>query len=251
MPGAEMLGVSPPTPFLIGVSGGAASGKSEVCQRVLDSLLTKANGKQAIVLSLSTFYRQLSAEDRKLAEKGQLDLDHPRAFDFEALAETLKKIRSHEPVVLNTYDPNSFSNTPNVLKIPAEIDIVIVEGILTFYQKEIRDLFHMKIFVEADADTRLSRKVLLDVCERKRNLNTVLENYFNFVKPAFEEFCLPTKKYADVILPRAPDNVVGVELIIEHLLQMMANTSNTANTSVQRLRFRNQSESATGRIRPH
>uniref|UniRef100_A0A0X3PRR1 Uridine-cytidine kinase 2 n=2 Tax=Schistocephalus solidus TaxID=70667 RepID=A0A0X3PRR1_SCHSO len=109
----------------------------------------------------------------------------------------------------------------------------------------------MKIFVEADADTRLSRKVLLDVCERKRNLNTVLENYFNFVKPAFEEFCLPTKKYADVILPRAPDNVVGVELIIEHLLQMMANTSNTANTSVQRLRFRNQSESATGRIRPH
>nr|VZH98649.1 unnamed protein product [Spirometra erinaceieuropaei] len=165
------------------------------------------------------------------------------AFDFEALAETLKKIRSHQPVVLNTYDPNAFSNTPNVLKIPAEIDIVIVEGILTFYQKEIRDLFHMKIFVEADADTRLSRKGW--------NLNTVLENYFNFVKPAFEEFCLPTKKYADVILPRAPDNVIGVELIIEHLLQMMTTTPSTTNTNVQRLRFRNQSESATGCIRPH
>ncbi|VDN09380.1 unnamed protein product [Dibothriocephalus latus] len=204
--------------------------KSEVCKRVLDSLLTKANGKQAIVLSLSTFYRQLSEEDRNLAEKGKFNLDHPQAFDFELLAETLKKIRRHEPVVLNTYDPNAFSNTPNVLKIPAEIDIVIVE---------------------ADADTRLSRKVLLDVCERKRNLNTVLENYFNFVKPAFEEFCLPTKKYADVILPRAPDNVVGVELIMEHLLQMITNAPNNANTSAQRLRFRNQSESAPGRIRPH
>ncbi|BHF59280.1 UMP-CMP kinase [Sparganum proliferum] len=160
-----MLGASPPTPFLIGVSGGAASGKVGDTTFLVEK--SEANGKQAIVLSLSTFYRQLSAEDRNLAENGKLDLDHP---------------------------------------------------------------------------------LLIDVCERKRNLNTVLENYFNFVKPAFEEFCLPTKKYADVILPRAPDNVIGVELIIEHLLQMMTTTT---NTSVQRLRFRNQSESATGCIRPH
>jgi len=136
------------------------------------------------------------------------------------------------------------------LEIPSDLDIVIVEGILTFYQKEIRDLFHVKIFVEADADTRLSRKVVRDVTERKRNLNAVINNYFNFVKPAFEEFCLPTKKYADVILPRALENKVGVELISEHLLLLMT-TPFSIVSNMQRLRIRNQSESAAISIRPH
>ncbi|VDD81581.1 unnamed protein product [Mesocestoides corti] len=248
-----MVNSAPQKPFLIGVSGGAASGKSEACRRVSEALLKKSKGKQSIVLSLSSFYYPLSEEDIKLAELGKLDLDHPRAFDFEALSEALKKILKGEPVVLNCYDPTAFSNTPQKLEIPPGIDVVIVEGILTFYQKDIRDMFHMKIFIEADADTRLSRKVLRDVLERKRNLNTVLENYFKFVKPAFEEFCLPTKKYADVILPRAPDNRVGVELIIEHLVQMMSAPRLNSSAGSGQSRFRNQSESAVAAvsIRPH
>nr|CUU00305.1 hypothetical transcript [Hymenolepis microstoma] len=119
---------------------------------------------------------------------------------------------------------------------------------------EIRDMFHLKIFVEADADTRLSRKVLRDVVERKRNLNAVLDNYFNFVKPAFEQFCLPTKQYANVILPRASENKVAADLIIEHLLQSSNNPPSSSSAQLGRtLRLRNQSESAVAAlsIRPH
>ncbi|KAL5111516.1 Uridine-cytidine kinase 2 [Taenia crassiceps] len=118
-------------------------------------------------------------------------------------------------------------------------------------------MFHLKIFVQADADTRLSRKVIRDVVERKRNLNAVLENYFNFVKPAFEQFCLPTKKYADVILPRAPENQIAADLIIEHLLQSISSSPASYPSSpvgsFPNLRLRNQSESgmASTSIRPH
>ncbi|CDS39957.1 uridine cytidine kinase 2 [Echinococcus multilocularis] len=248
---------SSPKPLLIGVSGGAASGKNETCAKIIQELNKKAKGKRSIVLSLYSFYHDLSEEDIKLAECGKLDLDHPNAFDFDALADVLRKIVRGESVVLNSYDPEAFSNSPQKIEIPADIDVVIVEGILTFYQKEIRDMFHLKIFVQADADTRLSRKVIRDVVQRKRNLDAVLDNYFKFVKPAFEQFCLPTKKYADVILPRAPENQIAADLIIEHLLQLISSSPNSCLSSPPGnfpiLRLRNQSEPgvAATSIRPH
>ncbi|KAH9285435.1 Uridine-cytidine kinase 2 [Echinococcus granulosus] len=244
-----MMGLSSsPKPLLIGVSGGAASGKNETCAKIIQELNKKAKGKRSIVLSLYSFYHDLSEEDIKLAECGKLDLDHPNV---------LRKIVRGESVVLNSYDPEAFSNSPQKIEIPADIDVVIVEGILTFYQKEIRDMFHLKIFVQADADTRLSRKVIRDVVQRKRNLDAVLDNYFKFVKPAFEQFCLPTKKYADVILPRAPENQIAADLIIEHLLQLISSSPNSCSSSPPGnfpiLRLRNQSEPgvAATSIRPH
>ncbi|CAL8085994.1 unnamed protein product [Calicophoron daubneyi] len=237
-------------PFMIGISGGAASGKTEACRKITDVLRQKSSGKLAVVLSLSSFYRELAPEERMLAEKGQFDYDHPNSFDFKYLLEVLRKIKQHENVTLQLYDCSAYSKyTHNVQEIPSDVDVVIVEGILTFYQKDIRDMFDLKIFIESDADTRLCRKVLSDVSERGRSLEVVLDNYFKFVKPAFEEFCLPTKKYADVILPRAPDNSVGVDLITEHLIQMVNEIPMTSTQGGTRMR--NQSESCVGAIRPH
>merc|ERR1719348_2225323 len=96
-------------------------------------------------------------------------------------------------------------------------DVVLVEGILTFYFPGIRDAFHMRLFVDTDADTRLARRVLRDIEERGRELKHVLTQYTTLVKPAFEEFCLPTKKYADVIIPRGADNTVAINLIKQHI----------------------------------
>merc|ERR1719356_2051562 len=96
-------------------------------------------------------------------------------------------------------------------------DVVLLEGILVFYYKEVRDLFDMKLFVDTDADTRLARRVLRDIEERGRDLENVLFQYTNLVKPAFEEFCLPTKKYADVIVPRGAENTVAIDLIKQHI----------------------------------
>uniref|UniRef100_A0A0K2VBB4 uridine/cytidine kinase n=2 Tax=Lepeophtheirus salmonis TaxID=72036 RepID=A0A0K2VBB4_LEPSM len=96
-------------------------------------------------------------------------------------------------------------------------DVVIVEGILVFYMSEIAKLFDLKLFVDTDADTRLSRRVLRDTEERGRDLEQVLLQYTTLVKPAFEEFCLPTKKVADMIIPRGADNTVAIELVARHV----------------------------------
>lgn len=100
-------------------------------------------------------------------------------------------------------------------------DVVLFEGILAFYSQEVRDLFQMKLFVDTDADTRLSRRVLRDISERGRDLEQILSQYITFVKPAFEEFCLPTKKYADVIIPRGADNLVAINLIVQHIQDIL------------------------------
>lgn len=96
-------------------------------------------------------------------------------------------------------------------------DVVLFEGILAFYFPAIRDLFHMKLFVDTDSDTRLSRRVMRDTTERGRDLEQILTQYMTFVKPSFEEFCSPTKKFADVIIPRGADNTVAIELIVQHI----------------------------------
>jgi len=96
-------------------------------------------------------------------------------------------------------------------------DVVLLEGILVFYHKDVRDMFDMKLFVDTDADTRLSRRVLRDIEHRGRDLEHVLHQYTTLVKPAFEEFCLPTKKFADVIIPRGADNTVAISLVAQHI----------------------------------
>merc|ERR1711876_42551 len=100
-------------------------------------------------------------------------------------------------------------------------DVVLLEGILVFYHKEVRDMFDMKLFVDTDADARLSRRVLRDIEHRGRDLEHVLHQYTTLVKPAFEEFCLPTKKYADVIVPRGAENVVAIDLIKQHIQEII------------------------------
>ncbi|KAH9585814.1 Uridine-cytidine kinase 2, variant 2 [Schistosoma haematobium] len=145
-------------PFLIGISGGAASGKAEACKKIKDVLYRKAKGKKVEVLSLSSFYRELSDEELKLALNSEFDFDHPNSFDFRYLADVLRKIKQGEHVVLHKYDCSAYSSTPDVQEVPDDVDVVIVEGILTFYQKEVRDMFDLKIFIESDADTRLCRK---------------------------------------------------------------------------------------------
>jgi len=99
---------------------------------------------------------------------------------------------------------------------------VLFEGILTFYSPEIRSMFNMKLFIDTDADSRLSKRVLKDVDELGRDLDQVLHQYINYVKPAFEEFCMPTKKFADVIIPRGPENKIAIELISQHIADRLS-----------------------------
>ncbi|CAL8309465.1 unnamed protein product [Lota lota] len=210
-------------PFLIGVAGGTASGKSSVCSKIMELLGQNKidhHHRQVVILSLDSFYRVLTPEQKARALKGQFNFDHPDAFDNDLIVSTLWDILEGKIVQLPVYDFVIHSRKEETVTVyPA--DVVLCEGILMFYAQEIRDMFQMKLFVDTDADTRLSRRVLRDICERGRDLESVLSQYIMFVKPAFEEFCLPTKKYADVIIPRGADNIVAINLIVKHIQDIL------------------------------
>ncbi|XP_041098734.1 uridine-cytidine kinase 1 [Polyodon spathula] len=220
MPGE--LGRPHHRPFLIGVSGGTASGKSTVCAKIMELLGQNEvdhHQRKVVIVSQDRFYRVLTIEQKAKALKGQYNFDHPDAFDNELMYKTLKDIVEGRPVEVPTYDCVTHSRLQETMTVyPA--DVVLFEGILVFYSQEIRDMFHLKLFVDTDSDVRLSRRVLRDM-KRGRDLEQILTQYTTFVKPAFEEFCLLTKKYADVIIPRGVDNMVAINLIVQHIQDIL------------------------------
>jgi len=217
------------TPFLIGVAGGTASGKSTVCSTIMEKLGQDEidhRQRQVVCISQDSFYRELSPSEKLKAAKGLFNFDHPDAFDNRLILKTLQNILEGKVCQIPLYDfkTNSRREDEWVTIYPA--DVLLFEGILVFYFAEIRDFFHMKLFVDTDADTRLSRRVLRDIRERGRDLEQVLTQYTTLVKPAFEEFCLPTKKFADVIIPRGADNSVAIDLIVQHISDIVVCNAN-------------------------
>uniref|UniRef100_A0A4W3JQK4 uridine/cytidine kinase n=1 Tax=Callorhinchus milii TaxID=7868 RepID=A0A4W3JQK4_CALMI len=196
---------------------------SSVCTKIVQLLGQNEidrQQRQVVIVSQDSFYRVLTAEQKGKAIKGQFNFDHPDAFDNALILHTLQDIVEGKIVEIPVYDFVSHSRKSETVTVyPA--DVVLFEGILAFYMQEIRDMFQMKLFVDTDSDTRLSRRVLRDISERQRDLEQVLTQYITFVKPAFEEFCLPTKKYADVIIPRGVDNLVAINLIVQHIQDIL------------------------------
>lgn len=211
-------------PFLIGVAGGTASGKSTVCKKIMTELGQADmdhTQRQVVTISQDSFYRELTVAEKAKAFQGLYNFDHPDAFNEQLMFETLQAILKGVKVEIPGYDyrSNSLDHENNLTIYPA--DVVLFEGILVFYFPKIRDLFHMKLFVDTDSDTRLARRVPRDINERGRDLDQVLTQYMTFVKPAFEEFCSPTKKFADVIIPRGADNTVAIDLIVHHISEIL------------------------------
>lgn len=217
-------------PCIIGVAGGPASGKSLVTEKIMERLesLNQAKNKQVISIHMESFYKELNEEERGKAILGEHDFDHPSAFDFDLLAETVAQLEQGEAVTIPRYDLLTSTRVGTLYVEPA--DVIIVEGILIFYDARIRNTFAMKLFVDADADIRLARRVRRDTIERKRPLSVVLNQYTKKVKPAFEEFCLPTKKWADVIIPRGGENDVAIDLLVQHIQDLLK----TPRTSPER-----------------
>ncbi|XP_063000785.1 uridine-cytidine kinase 1 isoform X2 [Elgaria multicarinata webbii] len=149
-----------PRPFLIGVSGGTASGKSTVCEKIMELLGQNEvdhRQRKVVILSQDRFYKVLTAEQKAKALKGQYNFDHPDAFDNELMQTTLKNIVDGQTVEVPTYDFVTHSRLPETTMVyPA--DVVLFEGILVFYNQDIRDMFHLRLFVDTDSDVRLSRR---------------------------------------------------------------------------------------------
>jgi uridine kinase len=201
--------VSPIGAFFIGVTGASASGKTTVCTKIIDGL----GSQRCALISLDWFYHGLPPNVRAL----EYNFDHPDAFDFAALRETLEEMRMRRPVSIPMYNFAAHArDKSNCVKFGAA-DVVIVEGILTCYDPEVREMMHMKIFVDEDPDICLARRVRRDVASRGRAVESILSQYENFVKPSFERYILPTKRYADIVIPRGGDNLVAIDLIVKHI----------------------------------
>ncbi|KAM9965560.1 hypothetical protein ACTFIW_005378 [Dictyostelium discoideum] len=197
-------------PFIIGVTGGTASGKTTVC----DEIMKRLENKRIAIICLDSFYRPLSKEDRETV--ASYNFDHPDAFDWSLVENALRDLKDGKDIEIPTYCFKSHSRLEETVGL-GDVDVILFEGILSFYTQSLREQMDIKIFVDTDSDTRLSRRVMRDIAERGRSLEGVLYQYEKFVKPAFDDYILPTKKHADVIIPRGADNVVAIDLIVQHI----------------------------------
>ncbi|GJP64263.1 hypothetical protein CLOP_g21272 [Closterium sp. NIES-67] len=205
-----LIGAHGREPFLIGVSGGTASGKTTVCEQIIQQL----HDHRVVLVNQDSFYRGLT--DEELKHVSDFNFDHPDAFDTEALLSTIIALKEGRSVEIPVYDFKTHQRSKTVRKTnPA--DVIVLEGILVFHDSRVRALMNMKIFVDTDADVRLARRIRRDTLERGRDVQGVIDQYARFVKPAFDDFVLPTKKYADIIIPRGGDNHVAVNLIVQHI----------------------------------
>eukprot|EP00405_Crypthecodinium_cohnii_P053754 CAMPEP_0206597648 /NCGR_PEP_ID=MMETSP0325_2-20121206/44221_1 /ASSEMBLY_ACC=CAM_ASM_000347 /TAXON_ID=2866 /ORGANISM="Crypthecodinium cohnii, Strain Seligo" /LENGTH=482 /DNA_ID=CAMNT_0054108593 /DNA_START=38 /DNA_END=1482 /DNA_ORIENTATION=- len=194
-------------PFFIGIAGGTASGKSTVCQLIMDKL---QNARVALI-SLDEFYRDLNEDEAK--EPSKINFDEPSAFDVQSMVDCLDTLRRFEPVDVPVYDFATSRRSKELVRHLHPADVVIVEGILVLHIPELLSRFQMKVFVDTDPDVRLARRIQRDTVDRCRNISSVLSQYEKHVKPAFQEFVLPSKLKADVIIPWEKYNNAAVELI--------------------------------------
>eukprot|EP00959_Pyramimonas_sp_CCMP1952_P438138 9172301-Pyramimonas_sp.AAC.1 len=211
-PPSGMISGTKNKPFIIGVAGGTASGKTTVCNQIMHSL----HDQRVSLISMDSFYRGLTDEEK--ANVSEYNFDHPNAFDAEEILTVLKNLESGGPVEVPLYCFVTHTRLQET-HLVNPCDVVIIEGILLFQFEEILEKLNMKIFVDTDDDVRLARRIQRDIVERGRDVKGVIEQYTKFVKPMFDNFVLPSKKVADIIIPWARgDNVVAIDLIVQHIL---------------------------------
>ena len=199
---------------VIGVAGGTGSGKSTLVKKLQEAFA----GDDVATLCHDYYYK--SHSDLTYEERTKLNYDHPQSFDTHMLVEHVKALKSGVPIehpVYSFVEHNRLSDT--VLVKPSRV--IIIDGILIFENKALRDLMDIKVFVDTDADLRLARRILRDVCDRGRTMQSVIEQYVNTVKPMHEEFVEPSKKYADVIIPEGGFNSVAVSMLIENIKSLI------------------------------
>jgi uridine kinase len=223
--------------FLIGVAGGVSSGKKDVCERILEHFAesNRQSEKKILTINFDSFYKSLTNEEKTSAKYGEHNFDHPSAFDDQLAYQTIVDIVEGKEVNVPLYDCKHYAFKENSSAISlakaGKPDVIIIRGVLVFYYEKIRDMFDLKLFVDCDADSRLSKRVVHEMAAYDRDLEQILNYYVRFVKPCFEEFCLPTKKYADVIIPRGPGNHVAINLIVAHIDDIL----NSSQLIVKRL----------------
>lgn len=207
--------------MIIGIAGGTGSGKTTLTERLKERF-----GDDVSIIYHDNYYKQ--HDGMTYDERSKLNYDHPDAFDTELMIEHVNRLRRGESVRCPVYDYAIHNRTDKTVEIhPTKV--IIVEGILIFQNQELRDLMDIKIFVDTDADVRILRRIMRDVLERKRSLESVVNQYLETVKPMHEQFVEPSKRAADIIVLEGGRNIVALDMIMQrvhsHIAGLPAQTS--------------------------
>ena len=198
-------------PYLIGISGGSGGGKTSVA-----NLIHKSLGRDySLLFSMDTYYKDLTPEQEK--DLSNYNFDSPEALDLDLLYQHLNDLMQWKKIQMPTYDFATNKRQEKTIELtPAKV--IIFEGILAFYDKRMRDLMDIKLFFDLDSDIRFARRIMRDISDRSRQINTVVERYFRFVKPAFDRYILPTKKFADFVIPQDNLSSLPVEIVSQNII---------------------------------
>lgn len=194
---------------VIGVSGGSASGKTTVANRIKEAFMDN-------VELLSQDYYYLPYDNLAFEERVKLNYDHPNAFDTKRLIDDITSLKEGRTIERPVYSYTEYTRLEETVQVmPSKV--IIVEGFMIFENADLRQLMDIKIFVDTDADERLIRRIIRDVSERGRTLESVINQYIATVKPMHDQFVEPYKKYADIIIPRGGLNDIAIDMLIHKI----------------------------------
>ena len=192
--------------LVIGIAGGTGSGKTTLMNRIIERF-----SQDVTVLSHDNYYKR--HDELTYEQRCQLNYDEPAALETDLMARHLDLLRQGQTIECPVYDFTVHNRSEETISIPAK-KVIIVEGILIFENKPLRDLMDIKIFVDTDADVRLCRRISRDVRKRGRTLESVLDQYQTTVKPMHEMYVEPSKKFADIVVPEGGKNLVALDMIM-------------------------------------
>lgn len=205
-------------PVVIGVAGGSGSGKTSVTKAIIDSF----KGHSILMIEQDYYYKDQS--HLPMEERLKTNYDHPLAFDNDLLIEHIEKLLRYEPIEKPVYDYAIHTRSSEIIEVEPK-DVIILEGILILEDERLRDLMDMKLYVDTDADLRIIRRLLRDIKERGRSMDSVIEQYVNVVRPMHNQFIEPTKRYADIIIPEGGHNHVAIDLMVTKIQTILEQKS--------------------------
>lgn len=195
-------------PIIIGIAGGSASGKTSISRRLKKQF---DNERSVLIIRQDDYYKDQS--DKPMEERIKTNYDHPFAFDNDLLLEHIQKLSAGETVEKPTYDFVNHTRS-DVTETCYPCDVLILEGLFILEDENIRSLLDIKIFVDTDADVRFIRRLIRDVKERGREVDNIVSQYLDTVRPMHEQFIEPSKRYADIIIPEGGHNLVAIDLLV-------------------------------------
>ena len=205
-------------PIVIGVAGGSGSGKTSVTK----SIYEKFKGHSIMILEQDYYYKDQS--HLPFEERLKTNYDHPLAFDNDLLLEHINKLLNYESIDKPVYDYAMHTRSEEVIHVEPK-DVIILEGILVLEDERLRDIMDIKLFVDTDADLRIIRRMMRDIKERGRSIDSVIEQYTSVVRPMHNQFIEPTKRYADIIIPEGGHNFVAIDLMVTKIQTILEQKS--------------------------